>query len=694
MRKLLFILLAFSGLSAAGSVTQEADTIAGKNLDEVVVKAKHRWVEDDHVVFVPTRQERKLSDSPASLIDAMHLTMLKGRDGVVTTAAGDEVSIFINGVRADKVDVATFWPKEVKRIEYFENPADPTFEGSKYVLNFVMDRYVVGGVTRLFGYQTIPNRGYYDAASKLVYRKMTYGVLFNGQYDRNHQSSTQGTTTYRDLFYNGQHYDEINRDETTGDYTREQGLNFTFKAQYNGEKLRFSHSFSLYDRHNPGSGGNGANHWSPDIFKSESSQYFNKSKSLSPQLTGSYVYYFSNDFTGALYWKYIHADNKADSWTQFGDNQKIFNNTNESVNTFSISAVPYLNLSSRVLLKLTLSANIDWFRTAYTGSATTIARQKQQQYLANVDLSWRPNEKVDLTLTPEMRIYLSRIGELSQRSYNPTMNFLMRWYPSESLIFNASLRYYMEKPSAAESNPVLVKTSDLMWTAGNPWLRNLGSWDSYIYSGYMPNDWLDFSLGAGYVRTKNEQMTSYAPGTEEQGGLIQTIINAPSTDRFRVIFDASAKFFDRKLSLSVSPHWHYVRVRDNSHLTLNHLQLSASASLTTGNFDIRASYEGPYKDIDMGGLERTWTQGRCNIGASYGNGNVLLRFEIRNIFNKYSKQTSDYYSQYFASKIASSSIGRQFYFSVSWTFGYGRKVSSDINVSSPESVKTSVYSNQ
>lgn len=156
------------------------DSIPAKELNEIVVVGDRGWVENGKIIFIPSRKEKQLANSPETLIKSMHLPMLKEKDGAIISLSGETVTIFINGIKADKIDLSTFWPKDAKRVEYLESPSDPKFEGAKHVVNFIMAQYTVGGVSKLDANQNIPGFGYYSASTKLVHKKMTYGFLATG----------------------------------------------------------------------------------------------------------------------------------------------------------------------------------------------------------------------------------------------------------------------------------------------------------------------------------------------------------------------------------------------------------------------------------------------------------------------------------------------------------------------------------
>lgn len=146
------------------------DSIRTDSLHEIEVIGQRRWIENGIINIIPTKKQKHLSNSPASLIGNLHLSFLKEKDGNIVNMAGQSVTIYINGEKANEIDISTFWPSQVKRIEYIENPTDPIYEGNAAVVNFTTSKYLFGGITRLNLIQRVPNYGYYNAASKFAYK--------------------------------------------------------------------------------------------------------------------------------------------------------------------------------------------------------------------------------------------------------------------------------------------------------------------------------------------------------------------------------------------------------------------------------------------------------------------------------------------------------------------------------------------
>lgn len=297
---------------------------------------------------------------------------------------------------------------------------------------------------------------------------------------------------------------------------------------------------------------------------------------------------------------------------------------------------------------------------------------------------------MSLSLDPGVSASLWQIGDVSQHTINPTVGATLNWTPARKFSLNGNLRFYMRPTTASESNPVLVKTSELLWLMGNPYLKNLTSWDTYISSTYLPENWLSLSFGLGYVKTYNNVISSYTPAPQELGGLVKETFNAKPSDRVRVNLELRGSFFDDDFSMGISPQWYYTRVRGAYHDTFSYLTLSGRADYTMGNFRLEVWYEGPYKDLDVSGMEKSWKQGNWNASVTYGVDNLYLDFRIEDAFNDKRKSWIHYTSPSYVTNYDYLETGRTFSVNLTYTFGFGKKVDNRIDITGPQDVKTSV----
>ena len=666
------------------------DTIPVNKLEEVVIQAERGWIEKGVINVIPTKNEKKLSTSPATLIKAMHLPFLEEKDGIIVTPGGETAVVFINGIRAEGIDIATFWPKEVKRVECIQNPTDPRYEGVRYAVNFIMPEYEAGGVTKVSLFQRVPNNGYYELSSKLVYKKMTYGAMLRGRYERDHRSSKEATTTYRDIYYNDRKYDEIIQEEESSSYSRKDGFDSGFYARYINENFRMTHTFALGWVRNPGSGSTSVSSWSENLFGSDYSFFTTTSRSLSPQVSGNYFYRFNPKWTLSAVWNYNYARNDNWSTSQTGETTPIYNSTKEDVNTLKFTIFPTFRPSDRLEFYLNLVGTLDWFSTRYVGSANTLSKQTRQEMVSELIINWKVSQNLRMTFYPGLNASLWQIGDIREHSVSPTFSTSVDWNPSRKFMMSGTVKYRTYFPSASESNPVLVKNSELLWSVGNPYLKKDNAWDTYLYTTYLTNSWLSFGVGLGYLYWNNRILTDYLPTDREMGGLIMEKVNISPTHGLRGSLSIKGNFFDRNLSVRLTPDWNYTATEGDWRIHRNYFTFSGGVDYTIGNVDLEVEYDGPFKCLDEGGREEYWRQGGWNVGLTYGTGDLYIQFKLSNIFNDKQRERVKYTSPYYSTNYNSFETGRNASVQLTYTFGYGKKIDRYIDVSGAVESKTSI----
>lgn len=669
------------------------DSIPSRKLDEVTVVAERGWIENGVINVIPTKKEKRLSNSPASLIDAMNLTFVKEKDDKIVSLTGEDVRIFINGEPVDNIDIKAFWPKNVRRVQYMENPADPNYQGARIAINFVMDKYEYGGVSRADLFERVPNSGFINASSKLVYKKMTYGAMIFGSYNRDHRTSMTGTTTYRDLFYNGRKYDEIRRTEDSHSFTRNDYIDFAVNAKYaSNNKIRLTHTFALKWDRNPGSGSHSSDIWTDNLFGSSLSQTFDKSRTVTPQISGNYFFDFSRQWYMSANWLYSYADNNASSWNKLGDSDAIFNGTDENVHSFRVGVLPSFMLSEKWYFQLDMKGNFDWFSTLYSGSAEVRQKQSRQDISSAMRVFWIPSNSFSVTAEAGAVAALWQISDVSEHTINPVTNIYVDWNISRKLTLGAVMNLQMFAPTVSASNPVLVRNSELLWVLGNPHLRNRSYRSFNIYSTYLPYNWLSVSGTMLCHRWNNELISTYIPAPKDMGGLIKENMNSDPVTFYNAGINLQAYVPGSSLSLGINPQWSHTHVSGPYRTNLSHISFGGNASYTAGDFRFKVLYEGPEKSVHNGGMNKRRFDGKLNVSAVYGNDNLNVTLRVDNILNDKSKSRSIFNSPYYSSSYRQLQTGRSFVVHLTYTIDYGKKVDRSIDISGPESAKTSVIS--
>lgn len=676
--------------AADASVKEKQDSIATTELQEVIVTGDKAWIKDGVINVIPSKQEKKLSNSPETLIESMHLPFVQVKEGKITSISGHPVDLYINGEKASEIDVATFWPKQVNLVQYMENPKNAKFAGSAYVINFNMVEYKVGGVTRVDGRQKFPNSGDYKAASKLVKGKMTYGVMFDGSYSRDHSTSRSGETTYKDLFYGGRHYDEITRSEESRSYSRNDDLRFAAEAAYRTERMSFRTTFSLGWDRNPGSGSQSVNKWSQNLFNSESGSTYSRSRSLSPQFKGVFLYKFTDRWFLHIDGGYAYARNHSFSQSILGEMPPIDNSVVEDVNTINFRFVPSFSMSDKMTFNFSLDGNANWFSSLYAGSANTRQKQSRQEINGSFQWCWNPLQSIYVELQPGVKTSLWQIGNVKECNVSPSATAGVWWNPTRKIGLNASWEFFYFPVSASESNPVMVKYSELEWTIGNPHLKGQKSWLGSIRASYLPLNELNMSLNLTYWRMQDDSDIRYTSASKEYGGLIQETVNLRPVDTFHATLNINGSLLNGKLNIGVGPGYKYFHANEGGRRNMHMFRFNGWADYTLGNFRFSVLYSKNGKEYMSTGLGEMWTQDGWDFGVRYGTGNLYLDLRINDIFHCKQKSWRKYNSPHYSTYYDKLETGRSVRLNVTYTFGYGKKVDKSIDISGPESTTTSV----
>lgn len=84
-----------------------------------------------------------------------------------------------------------------------------------------------------------------SVASKLVYKKMTFGATFNGTLDKDDNTETISKETYKDLYYNDDFYNSISREYHQKSISKERNLNAAINAKYTNGEFIATHTIAL-----------------------------------------------------------------------------------------------------------------------------------------------------------------------------------------------------------------------------------------------------------------------------------------------------------------------------------------------------------------------------------------------------------------------------------------------------------------
>ena len=197
MKALLVIIMS---LCLHVTYAQKPDTtktfIQGKELGEVVVKSSYLTKEDDHILAIPTKEQRKHAVTGYDLLSNLMIpgVSVERSTGSVTTPNG-AATLYIDGREVDFREVQSLRPKDVSRVEYFDVPTGK-YAKDAYAINIIMKPLNNGGYTQLDASQNVGYLyGDYNLISKFVTGTKSFN-LWAGYSLENPKSSMDENETF------------------------------------------------------------------------------------------------------------------------------------------------------------------------------------------------------------------------------------------------------------------------------------------------------------------------------------------------------------------------------------------------------------------------------------------------------------------------------------------------------------------
>lgn len=198
-------------------------------LGEVEIEASSFIRQKDRVLIIPDKQQIKHARTG---YDLLYNLMIPGidvnkRKGTVSGING-EVSLYINGEKADYREIQSIRPNDIEKIEYFDMPTGK-YVGDKATINYIIKKRETGGYVSIDGTQNIGYlKGDYNLITKINHKNTAY-TFFGGhsmiRYSDKEEKQenfhfpdydiSRNTQTYDALTKNNKQYLQLNINNTT-----------------------------------------------------------------------------------------------------------------------------------------------------------------------------------------------------------------------------------------------------------------------------------------------------------------------------------------------------------------------------------------------------------------------------------------------------------------------------------------------
>lgn len=641
------------------------------NLGEVEVKADNSYITNKKAVFLPSKRDRRISSSGSSLIGHMAIPTLDVSpiDEKVTTVGGDEVSMYIDYAKASQASVENLNTNDVLRVEVYDYPDDPRFNGDRHVVNFVLVKYEYGGYTRLDGNERfILNSGKYSVYSKMSYKDMTYEVGVGDTYTNNKHTYTNSYSSFK-------FQDETVEYSSINDRSKNKSndINGFLKAAYQTKKTMIDNTVGVRSNRVPGNLLEMTENFSTGNYNSGKSMSERRSNSTGVSLVGNYFFILPYDLS--LMVGLTAAYSKIKSFYEYNSsgNSIINDNIDNAWNAFlPVNLTKNLGPHSFTirLIGETMGNNM-----SYGGEIP--ANEKYRFYSGGVGVEpsfnfgsffMRPN--ISLFYTSES------IGGYMEKRWMPKYYLPMTYTFGNKMRIDFSSQFYFISVGASNMAPNLQSQNQIMGIKGNPNLKTTMVQSNDLSFYWKVSRCFSVVPLVQYYHSSRDINYQYEPmkinGREV---MIRGIINNGVSNNWTFKLPVSFNTPNRNLTMKATPQLNLVNQNGIMGIEKNYMRFNAQFTYSFSNFYINGSYQT--RAYNFSRSQHTYNKGYFTAGGGWSNGKLKVTASALCPFATYKRGYSDIITSDYISHIDnySPAFHTTISLTASYTFSYGKKVS-------------------
>lgn len=656
--------------------TELPDSVKTRELEEVVVEGRNQRLGAEVSTYIPTSKQRNASQTAADLLNRMAIPQIKiSANDDITDLAGKSVDVFIDFLPASKEDLQGMRMQDVKKVEYYDFPSDPRFQGKAHVVNFVMQKYEYGGYVKAYGWENTSNAGQISLFSKLQYKRMTFDIAAGYFYLNQNHTGGDVYETFRLPQSDGSvNVFERNSMQGKGKWIKNQYWS-TFKALYSSDKITILNIVGANFDNTPRNNSSGFIEYTPAITErvDYSQNSSNRVNSISYSGYWNFILNARNTINFSPRYAYSHT-NTGSLYTEVGSGE-FYNAARDNSHQFSGNLTYTHSFGKLGSLNAMFQTIITSNNTNYYGTANTSDNARTYRVGPGVQYSLSIGNVYGLVgfgYHWDRQKYL----DYKDDSAAPWIDFSLQYAPNDRHSIRGEFHHMKSIPSSSYRSAAIIQSNPLMSYTGNPNLVSYGSYDAGVNYSFIPNN--NFSLSA-FVSTwivDNRYVYDYVPS---ETGILRTI-RQPGGGYSQQNYGAyaSLRLFDSKLQLTAQLTGTSVHNGEPYNLDKTNLNYALRATYYLGNWNFSGLYYSPqgYPDGCMVG---TWmkTKSYYRIAAGWSNSSWNLQLQFANFARcDWRSNKSVMHSRYYdrieqTYSINDHALAR---LSVTYTFGFGKKI--------------------
>lgn len=683
MKHYILILAFVLAPALAVAQTSDTDSISAQELKEIVVEGRTQRVVEYGTEYIPDKKTKRNAQDATGLLMRMQIPQLDIMPGStsVKTFTGQDVAMYIDYVPATEQDLSGLRPEDVLRVEVLNYPEDPRFQSAPHVVNFIMQHYEWGGYTKLTASgATLANDNFNgNVYSKFVYKKLTFDANAGGSWNYQNKQNSIEQQTFRNLEYDGMHFDEITRNSLGGiDYlSRSNNQWSSLRVVYNTASYYIQHKLSFGRNATPDRKNLSDVTFSTPVLPSTTAVSQDKQQSLYPVLSGYYQFVLPKGNSVVASWNFTYGSTRRSNSYRLGDLSPIVNGNKEQIYSPQATIQYSKKFSGNNTFRTSLITFNTFYDTDYAGSYE--GNQKLLSSENMLFLEYMKNWQFGLSLYSRLgaSYVVGRVnGENVLKQWNPRLGLQLQYQINSRNSASIEGWWGNSHPSASTTNEALVRSSELLWLQGNPELRNTLFATANASYTYIPTNNLSLSATLEYEGNPHKQAFEFytLPGVD---GLVRRSINSGDAHSYSAYLSGGLRLLKNTLTFNFSGIASRVVLTGCDRQSLNLLFANITTQYMRDNWSASVFYQTPLKQLSA------WSNGsvsknNCVYGCTfnYALGDFKLGMRFNNWFKRNGYITtifkSDRYDEY--SEIWSPAMSRNLSLTLTYTISYGKKV--------------------
>ena len=671
------------------------DSVGARELDEVVVEADMQHTSAKVTTYIPGPAQKRLAGDAISLLGMMNISQLSVNpvNGSLKTAAGQPLTVFIDCVEASSEDLTGLDPREGKRVEYYDSPSDPRFIGKRHVVNFIMQHYLWGGYTKIDAAQSLGVTATTAALySKMKYKAMNFDIYAGEKYDIVRHAGNESTEAMRftDLYGNGPA--DITRSiSQSAANTDNRTTDLSLRAIYSSGKMQINNRIGLNLSATPECETTNTVNYQGDINGASTARAYNQTDNTTLRYRGQYLFYLPDNMSLNIGAQAKYGRNGVDSRYIGSNGFSTANNAREK--SFFATLNPNLNWQISDSHSLTLYGVGMWRdnRIDYSGDSDSRQTYRIDGYMGGATYDFE-SDNWGAHLNAAWTWQTNTISDYRRQSSYPKIDAELTYSPSANTQLLASYGYYESFPEASATSPVRLRQDELLSYTGNPALRNSPTHEIALQSMWLPSNKWQLTLTAFHYRISHRRVSEYSPDGPD-GTMLRYYTNNGNYQNTMIGLNATSRLFGGKLVTRANPQLWLRETTGAFAMTRNELTCTAQLTYYFGRFYAMGWYMTPsHYPAENSGIETRSAcqyQIRAGWGACGWNVNISASNFLRS--NWRSTHESLHSRSYDMSRnIYTPGAHRQITITATYTFGYGKKLEHNNELSSEASSASAI----